>query len=278
MFAKSLPLRRPRVLAVAPQLRHESGPSFDAASQQVAVVAHWSQRPELSRSVQTLLAEFIEAGYTCALVSSAETTGPLQFTDGRLAESVTVLRRPNVGYDFGSWAAFLAAFEPVRRAPRVILANDSLVGPFDTIAPILAGFDSSGADIWGVTSSDQDCPHLQSYMIGYTDGVLASPALQDFWRGIRVQRTKKGLIRAYEQGLSRVISRNGLSAGAYFPWQSVAQQGQNPTTLGWRRLILSGFPFVKRELVLHPPPELSDAGDVAAVVRQTWGEDVYAWV
>ena len=269
-------LRRPRVVRVAPQVRHEQGAAFDPGSGQVAVVAHYSQSARLSRSVTELLAQLSDNGYTCALVSTSPVTGRLEFPDGVPAR-VSVFRRPNVGYDFGSWAAFLHAFEPVRGAHRVLLANDSLVGPFDSIAPLLAGFESCGTDIWGVTGSTQDAPHLQSYMLGFSGGVLAEEPLLGFWNNIRVQPTKRRLIVAYEMGLSRLARKQGLTTSAHFPWRSVTTRGQNPS-LGWRRLILSGLPFVKRELVLRPPPEVPDVADVPRVVRDTWGQNVYEWV
>lgn len=278
MYPTSSRLRRPKVLKVSPELRHEQGPGFDQDSQRVAVVAHWSERPQLSRSVQALLRELTQAGYTCALVSTAQTPEPLQFSDDGLAGAVSVFRRPNIGYDFGSWAVFLAAHDRVRTARRVILANDSLVGPFAPMTEILHGFDVCGTDLWALTNSTQDCPHLQSYLTGFTDGVLARKPLRDFWDGIRVQPSKRHLIRAYEMGLSRLARRKKLTTSACFPWRSVAQKGQNPTSLGWRRLILSGFPFVKRELVVAPPPEVPDVTDVPRVVRQTWGEDVFQWI
>ena len=42
--------------------------------------------------------------------------------------------------------------------------------------------------------------------------------------------------------------------------------------------MLMGFPFVKRELVLRPPDEVADVGDVPGVVRDLYGVDVMEWV
>lgn len=278
MYPKSSRLRRPRVLTVSPGLRHEQGPVFDDNAGRIAVVAHWSSRPDLSRSVQALLRELLSADYTCALVSTAETDGPLRFDEPDLEGRVSVFRRPNAGYDFGSWAVFLDAYPRVASARRVILANDSLVGPFADLTAILDGFGACTTDMWGLTSSTQDCAHLQSYMIGYTDGALARQPLWDFWRDVRVQPDKKRTIRANEIGLGRLAKSADLSMSAHFPWWTVAQELQNPTTVGWRRLILRGFPFVKRELVLTDTPGVPDRADIPAVIRDVWGQDVYEWV
>ena len=270
--------RRPRVARVAPALEHESGPPFELHAKNVAVVAHWSEGTRLTRSVQTLLSELTSSGFRCVLVSSSSAPGPLAFDSPDLAGAVTVLRRPNVGYDFGSWAAFLHAFPEVRQAPRVLLANDSLVGPFASLAGILADFDRCPADIWGLVGTTQDAPHLQSHFVGYRDGVLASPVLSDFWEDVRIEPTKRRLIQRYEIGMSQMARREGFVTVAHFPWHWVTTRGQNPTSLGWRRLIDVGFPFVKRELVLRPPPEVPDAHQIEQVVRERWGQDVYEWV
>jgi len=159
-----------------------------------------------------------------------------------------------------------------------MLANDSLLGPFETIRPFLDAFDSCPTDIWGVTGTTQDAAHLQSHMIGYREGVLGEPALRRFWDGVRVEPTKRDLILRYEIGLSRLAYAEGYVLAAHFPWNWSTSLGQNPTSAGWRRLILLGFPFVKRELVLRPPPEVPDAADVPHVVSQQWGENVLEWI
>lgn len=272
------PSRRPLVVDAAGQLQLEQGRPIRSDSGSVAVVVHWSDRPAVSRSAQTLLREFLDAGYATAFVSAATCDEPLQFSDRDLVDGIAVYRRSNVGYDFGSWASFLAQFPATREASRVILANDSLLGPFASIRPVLDAFDACPTDIWGITGTTQDAAHVQSHMVGYKDGVLTEPALRRFWRGIRVESSKRDLILRYEIGLSRLALAEGYVLAAHFPWNWATSLGQNPTSAGWRRLIMHGFPFVKRELVLRPPPEVSDAHDVADVIRQRWGQDVLEWV
>jgi lipopolysaccharide biosynthesis protein len=259
-------------------MRHEQGPRFRSAAERIAILVHWSDGPRVSQSAQTLLTEFATAGYETAFVSAATCPEPLTFSQRGLLDAVSVYRRPNIGYDFGSWASFLHAFPAVRHSPRVILANDSLLGPFETIRPLLDAFDSCPTDIWGITGTTQDTAHLQSHMVGYRDGVLAEPALRRFWGNVRVEPTKRDLILRYEIGLSRLAYAEGYVLAAHFPWNWSTSLGQNPTSAGWRRLMMLGFPFVKRELVLRPPPEVPDVADVPQVVKQRWGENVFEWI
>ena len=97
--------RGPRVLeANGPAVRVEGDDPLPAAGTvtRVAILAHWSDSVRLSRSVRTIVSTLVEAGYRVVLVSTAEEHDPLDWVDDR-PDSVTVIRRPNFGYDFGSW-------------------------------------------------------------------------------------------------------------------------------------------------------------------------------
>ena len=47
----------------------------------------------------------------------------------------------------------------------------------------------------------------------------------------------------------------------------------NPTSDLWRQLLLTGFPFIKRELLRDNPSKVQDVGDWAEVVREALGAD-----
>lgn len=228
-----------------------------------------------------LVAQLAGFGYDVVVSSACDAPEPLKWShvpsDADLAR-VSVYRRPNVGYDFGSWAQALDTFPRLRDAQVTLLVNDSLLGPFRPIAPVLAELEADSNPVWGLVSTTQDAPHLQSHFVAYRDGVLHHPRLRRFWSGIRVQPTKRDLIESYEIGLARQLRRGHLSIGVGFPWQRVVGPGANPTSQGWRRLLLWGFPFVKRELVVRPPSEVADVADVPPVVRDMFSQDVMEWV
>jgi hypothetical protein len=55
---------------------------------------------------------------------------------------------------------------------------------------------------------------------------------------------------------------------------AIAQrQALNPTSDLWRQLLLSGYPFIKRELLRDNPTRVEDVGDWADVLRETLGVD-----
>ena len=139
-------------------------------SERLAVMAHWDPASRVSRSVRSLVDALGQAGYWTVVVSTAPGSAHLDWVDGRPA-GVTIVRRPNLGYDFGSWATALDLFPTIRTAPAVLLVNDSLAGPFAPIDHLLERFHRSHADVWAMTDTSQLGQHLQSYCLGFRGDV-----------------------------------------------------------------------------------------------------------
>jgi lipopolysaccharide biosynthesis protein len=275
----ALQLRRlPRVLDVAPVTRVERDAPVPADAERVAFVAHWSVGEHQSRSTTTLVAELQRLGYRVVVCSTSTAEGPLDFAaEGVALDELTVLRRPNEGYDFGSWGVAMAAREELLDRPYVLVVNDSLVGPFAPLDDVVADFEATTADVWGMVESNQFAPHLQSFFRGFRYGVLAEPVMRQFWLDLRVIPDKFALIQAYEFGFTEFLVQHGFSSTQFVHHSEVVGEGLNPTMLGWRALLGAGVPFVKRELVRNP--ELAPDGHrVVAVVADTYGADVADWL
>jgi lipopolysaccharide biosynthesis protein len=258
------------------QVRVERAPLGESSSDRVAVIAQFSEQHRISRSLNTLIAELLGEGYRVIVSSSCTSPSELIF-DKSVSDKVTVLRKPNVGYDFGSWACGLAWDVNISRARHVVFVNDSLVGPFSPLEKVLTGFHESKADVYGLTDTAQFGYHLQSYFLGFKNGVLEEQPLRRFWMGIRHERDKDKTIQRNEIGFSRLLRREGFISEAAFPYWRSVNAGENPTIIGWKKLLELGFPFVKREIVRSP--EVAPEGDqVAGVVRRKFGEDIEEWL
>jgi len=242
----------------------------------VAVLAHWSRSARLTRSVTATVMALIEAGYRVVVVSTSESAEPLDWGLDR-PTGLTVLRRPNVGYDFGSWATAIDRYPVIAKARQVLLLNDSLVGPFATIEPLLAKFHASAADVWAVTDTAQFEYHLQSYLLGFTGGTLGEPPLQAFWRDVSVEASKDDVIWRYEIGLSRLLRRERYGVDVAISCRHLVPDGRNPVIIGWQGLLDRGFPFVKRELLTNP--KVAPDGEMVPLeLRRRFAVDVAEWV
>ena len=258
-------------------VRVEHGAGSDvAATGKAALVAQFSTVPAVSRSLLALVTQLADGGYRCIVSSTCESPEPLAWP-GRLPDGTVVLRRPNLGYDFGSWTVALAEFPQVAALDHVLLTNDSMVGPFAPIAPLLADFERSPTDVWSLTDSYQLGRHMQSFFVGFNGGVLAERPLRTFFRRVRVEPEKMEVVRRYELGLTETCLRGAYSMTTMFRSQDLGIGAENPTLAGWQRLLLAGFPFVKRTLV-NDPSTAPGAEDAARVVRARFGVELSEWL
>ncbi|MGI8666713.1 MAG: rhamnan synthesis F family protein [Jatrophihabitans sp.] len=242
----------------------------------VALLVHWAQAPLVSRSFRELVRQLSDNGYRTVVVSAGEFDEPLDW-GGALPADTIVLRKPNIGYDFGSWAVGLEVLPAIGDARYTILANDSVLGPFTDLAPLVADFESSIADVWGLTDTRQFSHHLQSYFLGFREGVLAERPLQDFFAGVRQERSKWEIIKHNELALSALLLREGYVTRSAFRGDDVVSAGENPVIAGWRQLIELGFPFVKRQIVADP--SLAPRGElIAREVQAVFGARIDEWI
>jgi lipopolysaccharide biosynthesis protein len=269
---------RPRVLdAVAGNVTFEHGSrdSVDGVDR-VAVLVHWSPTATLTKSFIRLTEAFAKSGYLPVVVSACEVAEPLEW-GGRRPDEAVVLRKPNLGYDFGSWSVALAELPAISAANRVILANDSMVGPFTSLDPILDTFEATAADVFGLTDTRQYFSHLQSYFLGFSGGILADEPLASFFADVRIEPTKWEVIRRYELGLSVRLRRECYVTTSAFRADEVVPYGENPVIKGWWKLLERGYPFVKREIVREP--KLAPRGEwIAREVEAVFGEHIHEWI
>jgi len=261
---------------VLPSAVIESPRKVLPATDRVAVVASYGPDSHVSLSLSWMVARLEEQGYAVVVVRASDDTAPLDWSRGPANDAI-VIRKPNVGYDFGSWATGLEMFPQIRSKPYVIITNDSLVGPFESLKPMVDDFEGSYYDVWGGTWTAQYMPHLQSFLLGFRNGVLEDPALKYFWQNLPEQSTKFDIIDKYELGLNRLLYGEGFVTGAWFTYDLVVHYTENPTISGWRGLLDLGFPFVKRELVTNPSI-VADGFEVPAVVQEKFGIDPTDWL
>lgn len=159
------------------------------------------------------LAALARATTRLVVVSSS----PSLAAEGReaLAAHGEVVTRPNQGYDFGSWAAGLRQVGEWDGYDRVVLCNDSVVGPFAPITDVLGDRAPGGADFWGIAASREIEPHVQSWFMVYERSALDSGAPQRFWAEYEPISDRYQVIRAYEVGASRRFRDAGLRMGQY---------------------------------------------------------------
>jgi len=233
--------------------------------------------PHVERSLMAV-AEFTDH---LVVVSASDLTPTAEST---LRSYGQLVRRPNVGYDFGSYRDGLRAVSVPESYDAWLISNDSCVGPLAPLAQIAARPHLSDADIWGITESTESGQHhIQSYFLHVGPRAIAEPVVTAFFRHLPDISDRHTVIRRYELGFSRLALTAGLRLGAaYVPSDSdvtvgayraarskgrvhalraarAARLGIRPPTfnqtlaLGDRALTGAQLPFVKISLLRDDP-------------------------
>ncbi|MBE6483232.1 MAG: glycosyltransferase [Actinomycetaceae bacterium] len=258
------------------RVRVERGRRQDLVTRErVAIVAQFSIGPVQSRSLSTYLMALDAAGYATIVVSTCESEDPLAFPFG-IPETTVVMRRPNVGYDFGSWATALGCVPEIRDVPVVLLTNDSLLGPFAPINHLLEWAAKPGPDIRGLTASHQFARHTQSFFLAFRSGSIAEKPWVDFFNNIREEPDKDNVVLHYELGASRLCFSEAYSSDEWVTGPDLGVPYGNPTVDGWKKLIESGVPFLKRTIMTHPTT-LAECVEAKTYIERTFNVDVTDW-
>ena len=169
-----------------------------------------------------------------------------------------ILVRTAHGRDFAAWAAGLAIFPDLWHARTLILANDSVYGPIDGNAfkSVVQRVRSSEASVVALTDSYYNRHHLQSYFIALKKSGLTTPALRQFWAGVRSTDVRNSddkwdmVISKYELPLLGYLCAHDVPYEVLFPTVRSGEEGTaDPTMAGWRHSVSRGFPFLKVKLL-----------------------------
>ena len=139
-------------------------------SDRVVVLAEYSLGGRLRPEALSGAAAWAAAGVPTLVVAARDAWSSKTLQVDPLPDGVAVVRRPNVGYDFGSWGAALTAYPEIAAKSLVVLTNDSLAGPYGPLDDLLARIEASPAEVWAATANEQPQVHLQSYLLGFRGG------------------------------------------------------------------------------------------------------------
>ena len=223
---------------------------LDRTHERYAFVASYLIAPRLSESLVGILNKLVDQGFSTVLIVASDLKSELDIPND-LEKRISVIRRPNSGYDFGSWAVANVMVPNARDAGEVLLINDSLY--FNTtnahqFAEAVRKANQSEFDVTSITDSLLHSYHLQSYFLHFKSGVFGFDSIQTFFQEIRPQQDRDAVIFAYEIGFSLMARRSGLTVGPLIPWNSFRNDSGNSSIHSWRELINRGWPFVKKEV------------------------------
>lgn len=208
---------------------------------------------------------FSTAGFDVVLILNTDLDpGLFECATGLADHCLAVHVRENVGLDFGAWAHAAQRVPDVEAYRRVVLVNDSIVGPASqaAFASMLSRIRASAADVVGLTESLVARRHLQSFLLAFQHGALAgrggASAFVRLMGSVRNLPTKELVIDVYETRVTEMFRAQGLRCEALFPALSPDTLGTDDTIRHWERLMALGFPYVKASVLrnIHPDRRL----------------------
>lgn len=191
-----------------------------ATAAKIAVFNHYDPRGVLHDFVAHYVRQLTEAGFTVIFVSNSPVL-PRETVERLLPLCALILRRANVGYDFGALKDGIAQIPSLDRLEALLLANDSVYGPFRELKDVIARMDQR-ADVWGITDSWQTRFHVQSFFLLFNKVALTSAAFSRFWSTLRYVQAKNWIIEKYEIGLTQALEAGGVRCRALFPYRRMA--------------------------------------------------------
>ncbi|MGF6229267.1 hypothetical protein QFZ27_003222 [Inquilinus ginsengisoli] len=177
----------------------------------------------------------------------------------------------NRAYDWGLYAVGVRLLDDLKiTGHSILLANDSVVGTMNSLAPLFDVARSGRYEITGAVDSLLHDWHVQSFFIYCSSSIVASDAWTGFWRAYRPHNDRWYVVNSQEMGFARWMGRHSVSMGAAWRYEDILrnadngraskwrakiineQQITNPTIELWDILLRAGFPFLKKSLFTTP--------------------------
>ncbi len=201
--------------------RFESGQS--TSSTRFAVVSTFTPAGRPLDAAVELLRNIQSAGVSAIVVDTSP--GWLLGSHPEIADLASVyVRRANVGWDFSSWITAHThpeLSEIVSGASELIWINDSCYGPFAPMSEILEQAAASRCDVWGLASSNQVKPHIQSFFLRFSEKALKAGLIDEFITGYPFPTVKSDIILEGEVRMTEVAKELGLSVGVGYSYEDV---------------------------------------------------------
>jgi len=179
-------------------------------SDRILIYVSYDGQSELQDHVRQQLQAFSRLGYEIIFVSTSPEINFAQVHE--LSQfCALVIHRRNEGYDFASWKlGYLLAAGWIQNAKSVILMNDSCLGPYFDIQPLIEKMEQSKDAVFGITKSYEIAEYIQSYFFHFSEDLIRNGLLDRFFGRIRILRSKWAIVRFLEIGSSRFFNKAGV--------------------------------------------------------------------
>lgn len=248
-----------------------------AEKRELCLFVTYAPKPSLKFHVIHHMKSFSDAGFDVVLIINTDHAAH-DFVLPPDIDSICqkVFIRRNLGFDFAAWAHAFASIAPdLGCIDRLVMVNDSLIGPVDSAQfnRILDRFRGSSADFFGLTENPLPRWHIQSFFLGFQHRALQGNLLNNLMASIQNLPTKELVIEAYETRLSQVLKNHGLSCEVMFKNYSDGLSNTNDTYFNWDLLMTDGFPYLKISVLSEGITDPEVRAAVPEFLLQPWEQE-----
>lgn len=183
------------------------------------VVAHYDKDGAIQPDLIEFCRRCVEKEWQVVFVS----TRLSELSKTLLPDNITIITRPNIGYDFYSYKTGIAHLQTRHHLPdgkekkldRLCLINSSIrIHDTGRIVSILAS--ESPYQIFGLTKSREHAPHIQSYFVCFNSEIYHSAEFRSWWDRLEPIDSREIVIDKYEIGMSTYFASCGYRLGAVY--------------------------------------------------------------
>lgn len=222
----------------------------------VAVIAHFDANNSLSRNFKKIL-RCLESVFDRVLLV---TTSDIEDCTVDEFSKTTLIKRPNIGYDFYSYKVGIHYAKKHWDVQCLLITNSSYFLTSSSRFCVLLQrslLESKKHEVVGLTESRQFSWHLQSYMMLLGRQVLYSHWFSVFIDQVQPLNSKIDIIFSYEIGLSTLLKSHAVSATVLY-------------VADWRAELVAKCRWFKRLVTISPARDFFNGTVLGAVGGINW--------
>jgi rhamnosyltransferase len=157
----------------------------------------------------------------------------------KLPDSVELIVRENIGYDFYSYREGILRLQAASGPWEITLMNTSFVitDPAKFTAEVIwNGVQALDFDCLGLTKSLEINEHVQSFLVSFSTTLTSDPRFTAWWRDMVPLNERYRVVVAYEIGLSAAVTQWGYQLHGLYQLEG-RYRGLNPSHYNYMQLL-----------------------------------------
>lgn len=257
--------------------------------EKVVIYSHYDVDNIIDNYVVKSLQELRNLNWTIIFVTSSNNLSSGEVSKIKNLVN-TIICSNGRGRDWGNFALGLRYTYTIDFPESLLLMNDSLYGPFNSLKELFDRIQNNEADFIGLTDSFQHCYHLQSYFIYCKPSICKHITFLNFWKNFYPLDDKNEIIYKNEMGFTKYFMNLGFDAGCLFTYDNLLKTALNGSYSATQKVesidkktflnpthyfadILFNvydFPFIKIELLKINPSKVPNTDLLLAQIKENY--------